>query len=130
MSNEISVDENGLVNGSYEIASSFKADGTSDEKKQVTLRMNMVNMPIKDVLSLAAQSARIAWVNNVGRKQFDVWENGQVVNVDMASPGKAPVDNTAAMIKAFIAAGINPEQAKMLAKAAVENPALLGNILK
>jgi hypothetical protein len=124
----IIVNENNLVNGSFDIAASFKESGDSTESKTVTLRLQFNDVPLKDVVTGFAQSARISWQNNVGRKHFESFQTGQIVNVDAASPGKAPVDHRVNMIKAFIAAGVDPETAKAMANKVAENPGVLKNL--
>ncbi len=99
--------------GSYEVVGSFRADNESTESKTVRINFLFNGDSIKDVMNKACSSAKISWVNGPGRKNFDSWENGQVVTVDFASPGKTSLTDEQQMQKlanGLKAKGMTPEQ--------------------
>jgi len=116
------------VYGNYRIAASISPDKESDESKTVTLNIIFNGSSVNDVFAKACSSARISWQNGVGRPMFESWDNGQVVNVDFDSPGRKPVDNRMAMIKSFMAIGLDEATARTLADKAVDDPTVLSKI--
>lgn len=120
----------GLVNGTTSIAASFKESKDSDEQVSVILDVQLVNVPLQDVVGTALRDVRIAFVNNVGRPNFASYKSGQHVAVDFSSPGKKPVDNKAAIIKGLVASGVSIDEATKLADAIAANPAIVANLLK
>lgn len=77
-----------VVNGTVEIAASFRRDASSAESKTVTLRFMLNDVNLGDIIADALKSKRISWQNNVGRKSFDSIEDRSVVNVDYSAPGR------------------------------------------
>lgn len=117
------------VYGSYRMAASISPDKESTDSKTVTLNILFNGTSVNDVLTKACSTARISWQNGVGRPMFESWDNGQVVNVDFDAPGKKPVDNRSAMIKAFMSVGLDEATARTLADKAVDDPTILSKIL-
>lgn len=101
---------------------SIKADKDSEESKQVTLRVKFDGATVQSVFDKAVAGAVIQWQNGVGRKGFDTFKNGQVVDIQFTAPAsRTAVDPETAMVA--ILAGLTPAQQKakieeMIAKAA------------
>ena len=76
------------VNGHVDITASFRRDGESSDRKTVTLRFMLDDVSLSDVLADALRTKRIAWQNNVGRKDFDRIADRSVVEVDYTAPGR------------------------------------------
>ena len=79
-----------VVDGAWNISGSMKPDADTNDVKKFTLKVKFNNVPVADVIAKALDPTKIQWVNGVGRKHFDTWENNQVVDVDFKSPGRAP----------------------------------------
>jgi hypothetical protein len=76
------------VNGTVSIDASFKRDGESTEVKTVTLRVNLDNVSLADIIADALKPKRITWQNNVARKHFDSIDNRSTVDINYSTPGK------------------------------------------
>lgn len=76
------------VNGTVSINASFKRDGESAEVKTVTLRVNLDNVSLADIIADALKPKRITWQNNVARKHFDSIDNRSTVDINYSTPGK------------------------------------------
>ena len=76
---------------------SIKPFKGSNESKQVTLEISFDGVLLEDVFAKAVGGAVIQWQNGPGRKQFNQWENGQLVKVSFKAPGKTAVDPEALM---------------------------------
>lgn len=117
------------INGKYDIQCSFKKDKDSKEVKKVTLRFNLINVPLMDVVSAALANKRITWQNGPGRGKFDLWKDGQVIDVDYKSPGaniKSEEERILELAIQFQKAGLPEKEARKLATKAVQNPEILG----
>ena len=79
-----------VVDGSWNIAGSMKADNESTEIKKFTLKVKFANVPVADIVNKALEPTKIQWVNGVGRKHFDTYTNNQTIEIDFKSPGRAP----------------------------------------
>ena len=79
-------------------ACSIKADADSEQKKTINLKVKFDGAPLKGVFNKALAGAVIAWQNGVGRKNFDKYSNGQVVEITFISPASNAVDPETAMI--------------------------------
>jgi hypothetical protein len=77
-----------IVNGTFDVSASFKRDADSTESKTVTLRVNLMNVNLGDIIADALKPKRITWQNNVARKNFDTIADRSVVEIDYSSPGK------------------------------------------
>ena len=77
-----------VVNGTFDVTASFKRDGDSTESKTVTLRVNMNNVNLADIIADSLKPKRITWQNNIARKNFDNIADHSVQTIDYASPGK------------------------------------------
>jgi hypothetical protein len=77
-----------IVNGTFDVSASFKRDADSTESKTVTLRVNLMNVNLGDIIADALKPKRITWQNNVARKKFDLIADRSVVEIDYSSPGK------------------------------------------
>lgn len=76
------------VNGTVSIDASFKRDGESTESKTVTLRVNLDNVSLADIIADALKPKRITWQNNVARKHFDSIDNRSTIDINYSTPGK------------------------------------------
>ena len=76
---------------------SIKPYKGSDESKNITLEISFDDVLLEDVFHKAVGGAVISWQNGPGRKQFNQWENGQLVKVNFKAPGKTQVDPETAM---------------------------------
>jgi hypothetical protein len=79
---------NYVVNGTFDVSASFKRDADSTESKTVTLRVNLMNVNLGNIIADALKPKRITWQNNVARKNFDTIADRSVVEIDYSSPGK------------------------------------------
>jgi hypothetical protein len=101
---------------------SIKADKDSDTSKIINLKVKFDGTTLQSVFDKAVAGAVIAWQNGVGRKQYDTFKSGQVVEIQFSAPAsRTQVDPETAMVA--ILAGLTPEQQKakieeMIAKAA------------
>jgi len=77
-----------VVNGQVEVATSFRRDSESSERKTVTLRFTLNGVNLGDIVADALRSKKIAWQNNVGRKSFDQIADRSTIEVDYTAPGK------------------------------------------
>ena len=91
-------------------ACSIKADKDSDESKQINARVKFDGVTLGDVFDKAVSGAIINWQNGPGRKKFDMWENGQTVDIEFKSPGRTTVDPMTAIIASAAAEGISVEE--------------------
>lgn len=115
------IDMNQVVSGlTLDIDSSVKKDKNSNESKKVTLRFHFEGVTLRDVFTKALSSARISWQNGPGRSQWDSWKNGQVVDVNFASPGQK-VKTREDRINEYVNAGMP----RNLAEKLVDNPELM-----
>ena len=116
------------VTGVFDLAASFKEDGESKDSKQVTLRIRLNNVALLDVITPALSTKRINWQNNVARKNFHSFKNGQIVEIDFLAAGKKVktreemIEETRTM---FMKAGLDEEMALELATKAVDNPEMV-----
>ena len=100
---------------------SIKPDKDSEESKQITLKVKFDGTPFKAVFDKAVSGAVIQWQNGVGRKNFDNFKKGQVIEIQFNAPAsRTAVDPETAMVA--LLAGLTPEEQKakineMLAKA-------------
>jgi len=79
-------------------ACSIKADKDSAESKQVTLRVKFDGTTLQSVFDKALAGAVIQWQNGPGRKNFDKWTDGQVIEIQYSAPGRNTVDPEMAMV--------------------------------
>jgi len=116
------------VTGIYDIECSLKRDKDSTESKQVTLRVHVNSIPLKDIVTKALSPVKISWQNGPGRNKFDSWKNRSVVDIDFKSPGtsvKTREESIEELKVAFMKAGLPKEQALELATKSVDNPEVL-----
>ena len=76
---------------------SIKPYKGSNESKNITLEISFDGVILEDVFNKAVGGAVIQWQNGPGRKQFNTWENNQLVKVNFKAPGKTQVDPEIAM---------------------------------
>jgi len=81
---------------------SIKSDIDSTESKQVTLNVRFNGVPLQAVFDKAVSQSVIQWQNGPGRRNFDTWKRGQIVDIDFKSPGRQTIDPETA-IKAKLA---------------------------
>lgn len=86
---------------------SISPDKDSDDSKQITLKVKFDNVPLQGVFDKAIAQTVIQWQNGPGRKKFDTWRNGQVVEVNFKSPARAMIDPKQALINDAINAGVD-----------------------
>ena len=79
-------------------ACSIKADKDSAESKQVTLKVKFDGTTLQSVFDKALAGAVIQWQNGPGRKNFDKWADGQVIEIQFSAPGRNTVDPEMAMV--------------------------------
>jgi len=79
-------------------ACSIKADKDSAESKQVTLKVKFDGITLQSVFDKALAGAVIQWQNGPGRKNFDRWTDGQVIEIQFSAPGRTQVDPEMAMV--------------------------------
>ena len=78
---------------------SISPDKDSDEHKSITLKIKFDGAPLQSVFDKAVSGAVIAWQNGVGRKGFDTFKAGQVVDIQFSAPAsRTAVDPETAMI--------------------------------
>ena len=78
---------------------SIKADKESTNSKQINLKVKFDGTVLLSVFDKAVSGAVIAWQNGVGRKNFDLYKNGQVVEIQFSAPAsKSAIDPEQAMI--------------------------------
>lgn len=76
----------------------IKADKDSAESKQVTLKVKFDGTTLQSVFDKALAGAVIQWQNGPGRKNFDKWADGQVIEIQFSAPGRTQVDPETAMV--------------------------------
>lgn len=76
---------------------SIKPFKGADRSKTITLEVTFNRVTLQDVFTKALSATVIQWQNGPGRKQFDQWEDGQIVRVQFTAPGRT-IDPEAAMI--------------------------------
>jgi hypothetical protein len=78
---------------------SIKPDKESDESKQITLKVKFDGAVLSSVFDKAVSGAIIQWQNGVGRKNFDTYKNGQVIEIQFIAPAsRTAIDPETAMI--------------------------------
>lgn len=76
----------------------IKPDKDSSDSKQITLKVTFDGVELEGVFQKALSSTVIQWQNGPGRKQFNTWKDGQVVNVQFNAPGRVQIDPETAMV--------------------------------
>ena len=89
---------------------SIKPDKESDESKNITLRIKFDGSTLQGVFDKAVSSAVIQWQNGVGRKHFDTFKSGQVVEIQFTSPAKTTIDPMESIIASAKASGMTVEE--------------------
>ena len=79
-------------------ACSIKPDKDSLESKTVKLRVKFDGITLHSVFDKALAGAVIQWQNGPGRKNFDKWTDGQVIEIQFSAPGRNTVDPETAMV--------------------------------
>lgn len=77
---------------------SIKADKDSTESKTINLMVKFDGVTLASVFDKAVSGAVIAWQNGVGRKNFDTFKSGQLVEIQFSSPARTTIDPEAAMV--------------------------------
>ena len=115
------------VTGTFDVNTSIKAFKDSDEVKQLTLRVHMNSVPLRDLITKSLRPTVIAWQNGIWRNKFDSWTNHSTVEIDFTSPAKkvkTREENISELHQAFMKAGVDKDQALELATKAVDNPVI------
>lgn len=115
------------VTGTFDVNTSIKAFKESDEVKQLTLRVHMNSVPLRDIVTKSLRSVVIGWQNGQGRSKFNTWTNHSTVDIDFTSPAKqvkTREENIEDLRSAFCRAGVDEKQALELATKAVDNPVI------
>lgn len=118
------------VTGTFDVNTSIKAFKDSDEVKQLTLRVHVNQVPLRDLITKALRPIVIAWQNTSGRTKFNSWTNHSTVDIDFTSPGKqvkTREENIEDLRVAFCKAGVDEVQALELATKAIDDPIVKGN---
>ena len=98
-----------------------------DHGIDLTLRINMNGVSVKDLINAALPNIRIKWQNSVGRKNIDMFTANQVVDVDFTKPTEYVIPREVkidAYKRQLIASGIDELTAETLAVKLVDNPEL------
>ena len=98
-----------------------------DHGIDLTLRINMKGVNVKDLINAALPNIRIKWQNSVGRRNIEMFTTNQVVDVDFRRPTEYVVPREAkidAYKRQLIASGIDELTADVLAVKLVDNPEL------
>lgn len=78
---------------------SIRADSDSVEKKLINLKVKFDGAVLSSVFDKAVSGAVIAWQNGVGRKGFDTFKPGQVVEIQFNAPAsRTAIDPEVAMV--------------------------------
>jgi len=106
------------VSGKFDIDSSIKPHGESNEKKQLTLRFVLDKVALVDIITPALSTKRINWANGPGRAKFDTWKDRSVLEIDFVAPGKRVKtrDEHVAEVKGLL--GVDQKTAEWI----VDNP--------
>ena len=116
------------VSGVFSVNTSIKAFKDSNDSKQLTLRVHMNSVPLRDLITKSLRSVTIAWQNSSGRSRFEKWTNHSTVDIEFNSPNKKVKSNEEKINELFVgfcAAGVEKDQALELATKAVNNPVIL-----
>jgi hypothetical protein len=98
---------------------SIRADEDSTVKKNINLKVKFDGTTLQSVFDKAVSGAVIAWQNGVGRKNFDTYKAGQVVEIQFSAPAsKTQIDPEVAMV------------AKLASMTPVEQVAYLQEMIK
>lgn len=110
------------VSGSFDIASSFKADAESTEQKVVTLRFVMKCVPLAAIVRSSLKDKRINWAVSA-RRHFDKIVDRSTIVVNYVGAGAAldPVSQVVANAEAL---GISPDEYIRLETAKRQQPKL------
>ena len=100
-----------MINGSWIIAGSMKASGESTESKNFRLKVRFKDVSQEAVILKALEPVKIHWVNGQGRKNYETFEDNQLIEIDFKAPARAPqIDPKEAV--AAILAGIDEDAQK------------------
>lgn len=113
------------VTGTFDVETSIKAFKEADEIKQLTLKITMNNVSLRDIVTKSLRPVVIAWQNSIGRSKFNSWTNHSVVAIDFSSPSKkvkTREENISELEQAFCKAGVDEKQALELATKAIDDP--------
>lgn len=69
---------------------SIKPDSESKDSKTIHLKVRFNGVTLGDVFQKAMSNTVVQWQNGVGRPKFDMFKDGQTVEVDFKAPAKAP----------------------------------------
>ena len=109
-----------MVNGSWSIAGSISPDNDSKkakESKRFTLKVRFASVPVVDIINKALEPTKISWANgnSTGRNNYDAYTDGQTIEIDFKSPGRAPVLSPLEQFRIDAkAAGVDVENKKAL----------------
>ena len=116
-----------VINGSWIIAGAMKADKDSVDSKNFRLKVMFKNVSQESVILKALEPTKIQWVNGQGRKNYDKWEENQLIEIDFKAPARAPqVDPKEAVASTLSDMSEEEQQAyiqDLLAKAAAAKEA-------
>ena len=118
------------VSGTFDMETSIKPDQDSSESKQLTIKVNFDQVPLKSIITKSLRPTIIVWQNNCGRKMFNKWKNHGVVEIDFVSPSKVVESREEKIEKlsmGFKLAGVDEVQALELATKAIDNPVILNS---
>ncbi len=88
-----------VVTGQFDILASFSEDEDakkSGDSKKVTLRFNMSQTPLSDIISSSLKDKRIN-VQTTLRKKPEMYKDGQIITLDYKG-GRTEVDPEMAML--------------------------------
>ena len=73
------------LNGNVQIPCHVSKD-KRDKGIDVTLNIDMNNVSVKELIDMALPNIRIKWQNSIGRKNIELFNNGQMIDVDFKHP--------------------------------------------
>lgn len=95
---------------------SISPDKDSDESKNITIKVKFDDVPLQGVFDKAISQTVIQWQNGPGRKNYDKWRSGQVVEVNFKSPARTAVDSVDQFLAEAVADGIDTTDQNAMTK--------------
>lgn len=102
--------ETQVINGAWIIAGAMKADKDSTESKAFRLKVMFKDVPQESVVLKALEPIKIQWVNGQGRKNYESFEDNQLIEIDFKAPARAPQVDPREAVAATLAGMTEDEQ--------------------
>lgn len=74
-----------LVSGTIETPCHVSRN-KNDKGKDLTLRISLDHISVKEILDNAIPAIRVKWQNSVGRKNIELFNDGQTIDVNFRRP--------------------------------------------